>query len=77
MSEIFRGARYTFGGLIVATLWSLGMVEFVEWKLGYNADQMAIELAADDKSLMRFGPDPDASDAEVQRYNEQKAQAGE
>ncbi len=63
MSEIFRGARYTLGGLIVLTVWSIGMVEIVQWRMDYKAD-------ADDASLVRFGPGPDASDADVRRYHE-------
>jgi hypothetical protein len=33
MSEILSGARYTFGGLVVLTLWSLVALQVVEWRL--------------------------------------------
>lgn len=70
MSEVFSGARYTFGGLVVMTLWSLGMMEVVQWKLDYQAD-------TDDAALMKVGPGPDANDADVRRYHELMDAMGE
>ena len=34
MSEILRGARYTVGVLMVLTVWTIGMMEFAQWKAG-------------------------------------------
>lgn len=68
MSEVFRGARYTLGGLIVLTLWSIGAVQFVEWKLEMQANHQTVEEIATDDALLRFGPGANASDAAVERY---------
>ena len=60
MNEIMRGARYTFGGLVVMTAWSIGAVQFVEWKLERQADSLAAEDEAHEKTdydaMRRFGP---------------------
>ena len=72
MSEVLSGARYTFGALVVLTLWSIGMVQVVEWKLDYSAAQMTEEMAESDRSLLRFGPDPGEGD----RYHELRRAAG-
>lgn len=69
MSEVMRGARYALGGLIVMTVWSIGMVEFYQWKLDYQASQTVEEVAADD-ALRRFGPGESASQATIDRYLE-------
>mgnify|MGYP003148337060 CR=1 FL=1 len=68
MSEILKGARYTFGGLMVLTVWSFAMVEFAQWKLDYQANHQTAEQIASDDALLRFGPGENASEATVQRY---------
>ena len=70
MSEVLSGARYTFGALVVLTVWSIGMVQFAEWKLDNGPDISAAEKAADDDALRRFGPGANASDATVERFME-------
>lgn len=76
MSEIFSGARYTLGGLIVLTLWSLGMVQFVEWKMGVEADYQSAEDIASDEALIQFAPGSNASDETRRRYHELRRAAG-
>lgn len=60
MSEILSGARYTLGSLVVLTLWSIGAVQFAQWKLESRSEAMAAEAAEYQKSaydaLRRFGP---------------------
>ncbi len=70
MSEILKGARYTLGGLMVLTVWTVGMVEFAQWKLDYQADHQTVEQAASDAALLRFGPGTGASQATIDRYFE-------
>lgn len=64
MSEILSGARYTLGALVVLTLWSIGMVQFAQWKMEYQS----VEEIASDAALLRFGPGVNASEAKVERY---------
>lgn len=60
MSEIMSGARYTFGALVVLTMWSVGAVQFVEWKLERQAEAVAAEAEAYEKAdydaIRRLGP---------------------
>ena len=80
MSEVLSGARYTFGALVVLTLWSIGVVQFVEWKLERQAEALAAEVAAHedmaDDALLRLGPDRGASDETRARYYELKRLSG-
>lgn len=61
MSEIFSGARYTFGGLVVVTLWSLAMVQVVEWRLG--SDDRA-KAKVEERFTKEFEPWDDGPSAE-------------
>lgn len=76
MNEILSGARYTFGALVVLTLWSIGAVQFVEWKIERQAEDLADELSAHedmvDDALLRLGPDRGANDETRERYYELK-----
>jgi hypothetical protein len=80
MSEILSGARYTFGGLVVLTLWSLVAVQVVEWRLDNAVEQVEAEAEArasrSDEVLMRLGPDIDSNASTVRRYNELMKSAG-
>jgi hypothetical protein len=76
MSEILSGARYTLGGLLVLTLWSLCLVEFLLWKIDPSTDIPTYDQKADDSALLRFGPEASASEATVQRYHELRVAAG-
>ncbi len=69
MSEILSGARYTFGGLVVMTLWTIGMVQFVEWKMEMQAAE-AVEKNATHDELRRFGLPKNANKATADRYLE-------
>lgn len=56
MNEILRGARYTFGALVVLTLWSIGAAEFVEWRWEQRVDaEIAVQVDVDE-GLLRMGP---------------------
>lgn len=76
MSEVFSGARYTFGGLIVMTLWTIGMVEFAQWKLDMQATHQSVEDIESDEALLQFAPGSNASDETRNRYHELRKAAG-
>ncbi len=77
MSEILSGARYTLGGLIVLTLWSIGAVQFVEWRLERQAAEVvevqaaedALALDANNRFLMEHGYPHDASNEDIRRHH--------
>lgn len=77
MSEILSGARYTLGALVVLTLWSIGMVQFAQWKMENRSEAMDAEAAEYqdmvDDALLRLGPDHDASDETRSRYHDLKS----
>ena len=69
MSEIFSGARYTLGGLVVLSLWGFIAVKFYEAETKVYADALADELAKSDAALLRFGPSIHI-ESEMRRYDE-------
>lgn len=76
MSEVLSGARYTLGAMVVLTLWTIGMVQFAQWKMGVEADCQSVEDIASDAALLQFAPGPNASDETRRRYHELRRAAG-
>lgn len=67
MNEILRGARYTFGGLVVMTAWSFCAVKVYEARMDAHVDAMATAQSEYSRALMELGPAADGS--EDQRYD--------
>lgn len=70
MNEILRGARYTFGALVVMTLWSISMALFVEWQWNWQVDSAIDKMNAYESALLKYGPGDMSTPEDVRRYHE-------
>ena len=76
MSEVLSGARFTLGGLIVMTLWSIGVAKVYEHRIESvlaeavesQAADDALALDADNKFLREHGYPRGSSMEDRQRH---------
>ncbi len=76
VNEMLSGARYTFGALVVLTLWSIGAVQFYEYRIESAMAETvevqeaheALTLDADSKFLMEHGYPRGSSMEDRQRH---------
>ena len=70
MNEILKGARYTFGGLVVFTLWLMFVGKYAELRWQHHLDSQVAQQVEYENSLLEFGPGAYSSKDERRRYNE-------
>lgn len=75
-SDVKRGASFTLGSLIMATIW-LGLAQIaIDWKRDYDIQLEASEQAESDAALLKWHPGRNASEATIERYHWLRREAG-